>query len=215
MLSTSYSAHDFQKDIRQLLSISTMIGDAWELIECAANTSTNTTTTDEPVCYLRKQIKLSVKLADPIVANDDDDDADGCVLQTEDESSTLCNSNETILLYDFHVVYQPSYAVPLLCFNAYKPSGSMLTLFEAWTLFDPLYLPTTTTTSSDKRRQQMVSILTEMDHPRLFRPFLTLHPCRTAELLNSLPDSRNKVISFLSTVGRAVNLHLDPQYGAI
>lgn len=58
----------------------------------------------------------------------------------------------------------------------------------------------------------MTSILTQMEHPIEFKPFLTLHPCRTAELLDALPNSKNKVLSFLSSIGPAVNLTFDVKY---
>lgn len=85
--------------------------------------------------------------------------------------------------------------------------GSMMTLDEAWTAFnDPIH------GRSGRKHMQMTSILTQMEHPILFRPFLTLHPCRIAELLHCLPNSENKVLSFLSTIGPAVHLKFDLKY---
>lgn len=202
MSSYSYSEANFQTDIRQLFSISTAIDDTWELLESFSPTHS---------FYLRKQTKQSVQLVDPITTADEQVDEFNFQPIQEESSTSIKASNSTILLYDFHVLYQPNYGVPVLCFNAYKSNGSMLTLTEAWTLFDRHYL--SADNASQQQQQVMSSILTEMDHPILFRPFLTLHPCRTAELLQSLPASTNQVISFLSTIGPAVNLRLDPQYG--
>uniref|UniRef100_A0A182PX93 Uncharacterized protein n=1 Tax=Anopheles epiroticus TaxID=199890 RepID=A0A182PX93_9DIPT len=36
-------------------------------------------------------------------------------------------------------------------------------------------------------------------HPILFRPYLSLHPCKTNELIGSLGGSVNPVLSFLTT----------------
>lgn len=58
----------------------------------------------------------------------------------------------------------------------------------------------------------MLNILTQMEHPILFKPFLTLHPCRIAEVLQSLPHSQNKVLSFLSIYGPTVYLTFDLEY---
>lgn len=61
-------------------------------------------------------------------------------------------------------------------------------------------------------QKNMLNILTQMEHPVLFKPFLTLHPCRIAEVLQSLPHSQNKVLSFLSIYGPTVYLTFDLEY---
>lgn len=65
------------------------------------------------------------------------------------------------------------------------------------------------------RTIEMQNVLTQMEHPILFKPFLTLHPCRTAEVLQMLPNSRNKVLSFLSSYGTAVYLEFDLKYAQL
>lgn len=65
---------------------------------------------------------------------------------------------------------------------------------------------------SDKIQQNMLNILTQMEHPVLFKPFLTLHPCQITEILHSLPNSQNKVLSFLSIYGPTVHLTFDLDY---
>lgn len=88
--------------------------------------------------------------------------------------------------------------------------GSMMTLDEAWAAFnDPIY------GRNGSKYMPMTTILTQMEHPILFRPFLTLHPCRIAELLHGLPNSENKVLSYLSTIGPAVHLNFDLKYAEI
>lgn len=66
--------------------------------------------------------------------------------------------------------------------------------------------------SSKPIQENMLNILTQMEHPVLFKPFLTLHPCRIAEILHNLPHSQNKVLSFLSTYGPTVYLTFDLEY---
>lgn len=100
------------------------------------------------------------------------------------------------------------YVVNFWC--SFVPDGSMMTLDEAWTAFnDPIH------GRNCSEHMQMTTILTQMEHPILFRPFLTLHPCRIAELLQCLPNSVNKVLSFLSTIGPAVHLKFDLKYAEI
>lgn len=85
-----------------------------------------------------------------------------------------------------------------------------MTLDEAWAAFsDPIF------GRSGSKHMPMTTILTQMEHPILFRPFLTLHPCRIAELLHCLPNSDNKVLTFLSTIGPAVHLNFDLKYAEI
>lgn len=201
---------EFKENIQHIHRLSLAYADNWELVEH---------NTDLGYSYLRKEEKCLVNLD---VTNDSNAGTikealeDHISVDINDESacvtSSLASNNSTILQYEYHVLYQQSYGVPLLCFNAYKPDGSMLTITEAWYIFNRHYV---SETSGDKSIQHFGSILTEMDHPILFKPFLTLHPCRTAELLAALPDSTNKVITFLSSVGPAVNLRLDLRYGQV
>lgn len=84
-----------------------------------------------------------------------------------------------------------------------------MTLDEAWLVFsDPIH------GRNGNMHMEMLSILTQMEHPILFRPFLTLHPCRIAELLHGLPNSENKVLSFLSTIGPAIHLKFNLEYAS-
>lgn len=85
-----------------------------------------------------------------------------------------------------------------------------MTLDEAWMLFNEAVL--TDYDNSSNKKQKMLTVLTQMEHPVLFKPFFTLHPCRTAGLLGKLPLSENKVLSYISTIGPAVHLNLDLRY---
>lgn len=95
----------------------------------------------------------------------------------------------------------------------------MLTLEEAWEFF-PLPMNDNefdkdglTPESKNERRELLLSTLTQMDHPILFKPFLCLHPCRTAELLAQIPGSNNRILTFISLMGPYVRLTLHPFYG--
>lgn len=87
--------------------------------------------------------------------------------------------------------------------NCFK-DGTQLTLDDAWELFKQ-HMP-------NAIELNMLNILTQMEHPILFKPFLTLHPCRIAEVLSQLPNSQNKVLSFLSIYGPSVFLTFDLDY---
>lgn len=64
--------------------------------------------------------------------------------------------------------------------------------------------------------ESVYQVLTQMDHPVLKRPFLTLHPCKTAELIGtSFESSRNPVVSWLSAVAPTVKLNLPSEYAKL
>lgn len=85
--------------------------------------------------------------------------------------------------------------------------GTLLDLDGAWEIFND--------DVCTQKTIEMRNVLTQMEHPILFRPFLTLHPCRTAEVLQRLPNSRNKVLSFLSSYGTAIYLEFDLKYAQL
>lgn len=159
----------------------------------------------------------------------------GLSFESPSEIALNRSNREQLVKFEYHVLYHISYSVPYLCFNAYRSSkyytnnsncipdktisktvtyilyysvdGSMLTLDEAWKIFKDM-----NPIQSCEIQQNMLHILTQMEHPILFKPFLTLHPCRIAEVLQSLPYSQNKVLSFLSIYGPTVYLTFDLEY---
>ncbi|XP_017061409.1 ubiquitin-like-conjugating enzyme ATG10 [Drosophila ficusphila] len=104
---------------------------------------------------------------------------------------------------EYHVVYSISYQVPMLFFQAHRSNGSLLDLEAIWNLF-----------MAETNANDLYQILTQMEHPVLFRPFMALHPCRTAEVLRQFGQpSSNQVITFISLYGPHVQLHLQNAYG--
>lgn len=104
-------------------------------------------------------------------------------------------------------------------FPYYLIDGSLVSLEEAWELFpllmndEQLSKDGLTSELNNTRRELLLSTLTQMDHPILFRPFLCLHPCQTAELLAQIPGSKNRILTFISLMGPYVRLTLNPSYG--
>lgn len=65
-------------------------------------------------------------------------------------------------------------------------------------------------------RSDLYQMLTQMEHPVLFRPFMTLHPCRTCEILSQFgKQSTNLILTFISIYGPYVKLELSNSYGLI
>nr|CAI5829327.1 unnamed protein product [Callosobruchus analis] len=118
------------------------------------------------------------------------------VLQSEQEDTT-----DVVFTFEYHVAFNISYGVPVLCFNVWKQDGTILTIEEFW--------------KTNKRFEDssMYDTLTQMDHPVLRRPFLTLHPCKTHEVMEPfLERSKNPVVSWLTVVGPFVHLDLTEEY---
>lgn len=107
----------------------------------------------------------------------------------------------------YHVVYSQSYGAPMFYFNVQNTSsGQQLSLEEFRKVFvqkNQLNVP----------QMDLNLILTQMEHPLLFRPFLALHPCKTMDLLAKSPKSTNKVLTFISLYGPFIFLDLDLEYG--
>jgi len=66
----------------------------------------------------------------------------------------------------------------------------------------------------ETKANDLYQILTQMDHPVLFRPFMALHPCRTAEVLKQFGQtSSNQVLTFISLYGPHIKLNLQNAFG--
>lgn len=107
-------------------------------------------------------------------------------------------NQESVVTIEIHVVYNTSYNSPVLCFNLSRPNGSLLTMEEYWM-----------EVTSEFQEVDMYKAVTQMDHPVLCLPFLTLHPCKFHDILECVaPDSKNVLISWLSAIGRFVKLEM-------
>ncbi|KAF5277744.1 hypothetical protein FQR65_LT03724 [Abscondita terminalis] len=126
------------------------------------------------------------------------DDENGAYLTKKIRTNISQNDEQ---LTDFEENFT-SYACPVLCLNIWRNNGSLLTIEECWEKF---YF------SSDDK----YNTLTQMEHPVLMKPFITLHPCKTAELIGTLRNSKNVVVSWLSTVGPVVGLNMSSDYARL
>ncbi|XP_061401768.1 ubiquitin-like-conjugating enzyme ATG10 [Musca vetustissima] len=115
--------------------------------------------------------------------------------------------SQDLIQLEYHIVYSISYQVPIMYFQAHYSDGKMLTLDNVWQLFQFQQK------DSQYSREDMLSILTQMEHPILFKPYMCLHPCRTAEVLEQTPTSKNRILTFISVMGPYLKLDLDNTYG--
>lgn len=59
---------------------------------------------------------------------------------------------------------------------------------------------------------ELYSTLTQQEHPILHKPFYTVHPCRTHELLVFNNPNFNPIVAILSIVGPKINLPIKIDY---
>lgn len=118
-------------------------------------------------------------------------------------STDTPDKSDLLTTFDYHVVYNPSYGCPVLCFNAWEMNGSLLTIEECWKQFNLANF------------DYKYHTLTQMEHPVLMKPFITLHPCKTSELMQLFANSKNVVVSWLSTVGPVVGLNISSHYAKL
>ncbi|XP_060660005.1 ubiquitin-like-conjugating enzyme ATG10 [Drosophila nasuta] len=112
-------------------------------------------------------------------------------------------ASEDLISVEYHIVYSISYQVPVLYFQAHRSDGSLLDLEATWKTFLP-----------ETSRSELYQMLTQMEHPVLFRPFMAFHPCRTTEVLAQFgKPSENVLITFISLYGPYVQLNLANAYG--
>ncbi|XP_017878543.1 ubiquitin-like-conjugating enzyme ATG10 isoform X2 [Ceratina calcarata] len=109
---------------------------------------------------------------------------------------------EKPLVTEHHVLWSMSYGVPVLYFNGWKsdfPGINPISVEEAQSLV--------------RNAELRYTELSQAIHPILGTPFLYLHPCMSHELLQVTSNSKNKLISWLSTVApAALNLELSSEY---
>lgn len=116
----------------------------------------------------------------------------------------LCETESQLVTFEYNVVYNISYSTPILCFNAWHTNGSLLTLEECWKVLNI------------NKECDALNILTQMEHPILFRPFYMLHPCKTPELLGKTSKtSKNPIVSWLSSIGPCIKLDVNLNYASL
>lgn len=58
----------------------------------------------------------------------------------------------------------------------------------------------------------MLSVITQSEHPILFKPYFLLHPCKVSQVLSKFPESKNFVLTFISIFGPSIQLNMSMEY---
>jgi len=114
------------------------------------------------------------------------------------------------LKVEHHIVYCPSYQVPVMYFRVYDSKGQLL--FGLESVLRALGCPENPNVASSSS-SAVAEGLTQMPHPIYQTPYLQIHPCKTAEWMESVfVNSTNYILSWLSYVGPHVGINLDNHY---
>ncbi|CAL7940037.1 unnamed protein product [Xylocopa violacea] len=187
---------EFLANAESFVELSNQISDGWEL------RGNKNVPGEAYVARQRKQYISSSNNTDNYLtlANSDSDDDFNFELKLDPFEATC--PNEKPLVTEHHVLWSMSYSVPVLYFNGWKSDFSginPISVEEAQSFVCNVEL---------RYRE-----LSQAMHPILGTPFLYLHPCMSHELLQITSSSKNKLVSWLSTVGTAaLNLKLQPEY---
>ncbi|XP_045768974.1 ubiquitin-like-conjugating enzyme ATG10 [Maniola jurtina] len=110
-----------------------------------------------------------------------------------------------VFLYraEYVIFYNLSYGVPSFSFNVWDCSGKLLTLEEVREI-----------SLMKISKEDFYSVVTQQEHPVLYRPYFIIHPCHTANLLSMFKKkSRNLIITFLGLITPLIQLNLPLEYG--
>ncbi|XP_021733470.1 ubiquitin-like-conjugating enzyme ATG10 [Chenopodium quinoa] len=134
-----------------------------------------------------------------------------------DPARLVQEAAQEVHYYDFHIVYSNSYRIPVLYFRGYNSDGQTLLLDQIERDLPPRSVEVLT--------ESKWTFITQQEHPYLNRPWHTLHPCGTNELMKLLLSntslSEDKVgtecyiISWLSVVSQVVGLRVPLQMAAL
>nr|AWV66709.1 ubiquitin-like--conjugating enzyme ATG10 [Brachionus calyciflorus] len=116
--------------------------------------------------------------------------------------------NNEILTLIFHIIYSESYNVPVLYLNMFKSNGSIAKYNDIYSFFNLNNL------KNEERDSDL--ILTQQEHPILFKPFYYMHPCKTSQWMSATKigenDNFNFTLKWLSFVFSALRIPLDIKY---
>ncbi|KAF9135178.1 hypothetical protein BGX30_011644 [Mortierella sp. GBA39] len=134
--------------------------------------------------------------------------------QEEEDDPVVENSTSTTtfdyLSVNYHIVFSPSYQVPVLYFNAYRPDGPAISLEEIYESLVPEEW------RGAIRNAGLNGGISQQDHPVLNTPYFYMHPCETVPLMETIlqnngstsgtPFLESYIVTWLSFTGQAIGV---------
>ncbi|KAG0284410.1 hypothetical protein BGZ96_011218 [Linnemannia gamsii] len=180
-------------------------------ISGAHSTTINTQAIGAPTIDPADQLLLD-ELAEQLTDIPDGDD-----YEDEENGPVTQQSKDTTLDYlsvNYHIVFSPSYQVPVLYFNAYRPDGAAISLEELYEFLVPEEW------RGAIRNAGLNGGISQQDHPVLNTPYFYMHPCETVPLMETILQSNSSptsvgdgpsyleryVVTWLSLTGQAIGV---------
>ncbi|XP_070497426.1 ubiquitin-like-conjugating enzyme ATG10 [Chironomus tepperi] len=185
MISLNFDEDSFNERAKEFKKISDELNDTWEINEKMGK------------IYLTKKQKISIQ-------NKKEQDSEFEEINNEDISA-VNSTPETIYSIEYHVVFHPSYQVPVLYFNAHSDDGRFVSLDDVSKIFVEDY-------ELKQYKDEIYQVISQADHPVLFKPFYMIHPCHIHEVLSKFPESKNFILTFLTIYGPSIRLKIQEGY---
>jgi hypothetical protein len=137
-------------------------------------------------------IKLCLDNLDSSIIN-----SEGKLMLMKDEKRRS-DKSETILNYEYNVIYSDSYEVPVMYFCVSDQNGAHAPLEQLLTA----------------EHKDLSMVVNQVEHPLLFRPFFMIHPCRTKDFMEPHVKVNKEyyLISWLSMVANLIGLRMSSDW---
>ncbi|KAI7862514.1 autophagocytosis associated protein [Spinellus fusiger] len=125
-------------------------------------------------------------------------DIDTLQITPQEELDVACSLHtptHTLMTIRHHIIYSPIYKLPVLYVMAYHQEGTPLSLEEMYEAIIPEHYHHSLKIASTSSQGS----LTQADHPFLNIPAYYLHPCDTANLLETVGISQSPTLVYLQS----------------
>ena len=196
---------EFVRNARDLVAMSDRLGDGWELRHVRA-----TDGPEETTFLVKRSCVVSTELH-PVLSETSSDAGEPENIEDEDPATLPCGEkSQEAVNFEYHVIYSPSYQVPVLFFTATFHSGRLVPLRDIWRFVSPVHV----TRESGMEWESV----TQQEHPILCRPFYHIHPCHTSTIMataltsNKDKEKLNYLLSWLTIFGPTIGLNVSIDY---
>ncbi|KAF9088841.1 hypothetical protein BGX23_007092 [Mortierella sp. AD031] len=189
------SYNDFEIAIKAFLR-QTRHHSPWSYVEYSPRRETTSTAIDPADLLLLDE--LTEQLDDiPDYEGEEDESSLDPVIETAD-TTTL-----DFLSVNYHIVFSPSYQVPVLYFNAYRPDGAAISLEEIYESLVPEEW------RGAIRNAGLNGGISQQDHPVLNTPYFYMHPCETVALMETVLQNSSSSLMNADTADESQTSYLE------
>jgi hypothetical protein len=158
-----FSEEEFNEKALEIVKMSELLNDNWKINEKLGK------------IFLTKQQKIVVESQQEVVE------------EVENDPCVASQIPHKLISIEYHVLFHPSYQVPVLYFHAHSGGNSTgrnsRRISIASFVLDGTLIPLEDLSSIfvgdyENTHQEMKNVITQAEHPILFRPFFMVHPCK-------------------------------------